>query len=114
MIHILLHIVVPYIVAVILYRDRKWKVFWILMAAMLVDLDHLAADPVYDPDRCSIGFHALHTMPFIVLYGLMFLFPYLPEKIISRLVKPKTADIIHLAGLGLVIHMALDWLDCVV
>ena len=34
-----------------------------MMATMLVDLDHLFADPIYDPDRCSIGFHPLHQYP---------------------------------------------------
>ena len=36
-------------------------------ATMLVDLDHLLATPLYNPDRCSLGFHPLHTtLPIIV------------------------------------------------
>jgi hypothetical protein len=35
---------------------------------IIVDLDHLLADPIYDPNRCSIGFHPLHSYPAIVIY----------------------------------------------
>lgn len=62
---------------------------------MLVDLDHLLADPIYDPDRCSIGFHPLHSYPAILIYVIMLFFP-------------KT----RIVGLGLVMHMILDYLDC--
>ena len=64
---------------------------------MVVDLDHLIADPIYDPNRCSIGFHPLHTTVPIVLYSLL-------------LLHPKT----RLVGLGLFIHIALDAGDCLV
>ena len=30
------------------------------MLTMMVDLDHLIADPIFDPQRC-IGFHPLHS-----------------------------------------------------
>ena len=30
----------------------------------------LVADPLYDPNRCSIGFHPLHTAPAVALYVL--------------------------------------------
>lgn len=65
------------------------------MATMFVDLDHLLADPFYDPNRCSIGFHPLHQMPAIGVYVLLLLIPRL-----------------RLIGLGLLIHMALDGIDC--
>jgi hypothetical protein len=63
---------------------------------MLVDLDHLLATPVYDSTRCSIGFHPLHGFIPIGCYGLMLLH--------------KNTMLI---GLGLMIHMLLDLLDCV-
>ena len=28
-----------------------------MLTTMLIDLDHLLANPVFDPDRCSINFH---------------------------------------------------------
>jgi hypothetical protein len=66
-----------------------------MMATMLVDLDHLLANPIYDATRCSIGFHPLHQPWFITLYAALCLFP-------------KT----RLIGLGLIIHMVLDSIDC--
>lgn len=67
------------------------------MSTMLVDLDHLLANPLYDPNRCSIGFHPLHQFIPIGIYGLM-------------LLHHKT----RIVGLGLVIHMLLDLSDCMV
>lgn len=96
MLHLVLHAVVPGVVALLLYRPA-WKRAWLIMlATMLVDLDHLLADPIYDPDRCGIGFHPLHSYAAIAAYTLL-------------LVPPVT----RLVGLGLLIHMALDGLDCV-
>lgn len=93
--HILLHFAVPAIVAGLFFR-RDWKMSYLIMAAtMLVDLDHLLANPVYDPQRCSIGFHPLHELWTIPVYfALCF-----PKK--TRYV-----------GIGLMIHMALDSVDC--
>jgi hypothetical protein len=93
--HLVLHVVVPGAVALLFFRSR-WRRAWLIMlATMLVDLDHLLAHPIYDPGRCSIGFHPLHSYPAIAVYVLLTL-------------PPKT----RLVGLGLVIHMALDGLDC--
>jgi hypothetical protein len=96
LLHLLLHAAVPGAVALLFFRPH-WKKAWLIMlATMLVDLDHLLADPIYDPNRCGIGFHPLHTYPAIAIYGF-FLMP----------------RITRLPALGLVIHMALDALDCV-
>ena len=95
MIHILLHVLVPLAVAVSCNKDQWLKAFAIMMLTMLVDLDHLLASPIYDPQRCSIGFHPLHQPLVMPLYVLLLLFP-------------KTRWV----GLGLVIHMVLDALDC--
>jgi hypothetical protein len=94
-VHLVLHVAVPGAVAVLAFR-RTWKRAWLIMVAtMLVDLDHLLASPVYDPDRCSIGFHPLHTYPAIAVYVLL------------AAIRPT-----RLVGLGLVIHMILDGIDC--
>lgn len=95
MLHIVLHFVVPAIVAALFYRKEWLKVYLILIATMLVDLDHLLADPIYDPDRCSIGFHPLHSWVAVAVYFIMLFFK-------------KT----RIVGLGLVIHMVLDFIDC--
>ena len=97
MLHILLHLAIPLLVAIWFFPEKKWWVFLILVSTMLVDLDHLVATPIYDPTRCSIGFHPLHGYIPIGFYGLMLLHR------ISRIV-----------GLGLMIHMLLDVIDCVV
>lgn len=67
----------------------------VMMLTMLVDLDHLLANPIYDPSRCSINFHPLHGFLPIFIYAIMSFIP-------------KTRFI----GIGLVIHMILDSIDC--
>ena len=95
LLHLVLHVAVPGAVAWLFFR-RRWRTAWlVMMAGMLVDVDHLLADPIYDPNRCGIGFHPLHTAPLIAGYVLL-------------AVLPRT----RLIGLGLVIHMALDLSDC--
>jgi hypothetical protein len=112
MIHIILHFVLPLLVAFLFYRQRWRWVSMILIATMLVDLDHLMADPIYDPERCSIGYHPLHTLPAIVIYTLLFLLPFLLQLFNKSIEKHHAFHIMHLIGLGLLIHMALDWIDC--
>lgn len=92
-IHLILHVLVPFLVAQ--FSSKPKLAFLILVATMLVDLDHLLANPLYDPNRCSIGFHPLHTIYVQPLYVLMCFYP-------------KTKWI----GIGLLIHMGLDLLDC--
>jgi hypothetical protein len=82
---------------------------------MVVDADHLLADPIYDPNRCSIGFHPLHTLPAVAVYVLMWLVPVGWRRLRDTTSVERDADrwrYIHLAGLGLVIHMALDLSAC--
>jgi len=109
MLHIVLHFLVPGLVVAFFAQNKwlygpfsknwlleKWQLsYFILVATMLVDIDHLLADPIYDPSRCSIGFHPLHQLWFIALYMVLCFIPA------TRLV-----------GLGLTIHMALDSIDC--
>lgn len=95
MLHLALHFLVPALVVALFYRQHWRFAYVVMIATMLVDLDHVFATPIYDPNRCSIGFHPLHQLYFIVLYlGLFFV--------------PKTKWL----GLGLLIHMALDAIDC--
>lgn len=94
-IHLLLHFIIPGIVARSAFEQR-WKSAWVIMAlTMVVDLDHLLAHPMYDPNRCGIGFHPLHSYPAIALYLLL-----------ASIKKTR------LVGIGLLIHMALDGTDC--
>ncbi|SHG42542.1 hypothetical protein SAMN05443144_1289 [Fodinibius roseus] len=111
-IHIVLHILVPVIVAHLFYKEQWRQAVLIMILTMLVDLDHLLANPIYDPGRCSIGFHPLHTIPAIGIYILLFALPLITG---SGKGKDKTLpakNMLHLMGLGLLIHMALDGIDC--
>jgi hypothetical protein len=94
-IHYGLHFLAPGLIAYIFYPS-KWKKVWlILISTMLVDLDHLFAHPVFDPNRCSINFHILHTYWAMLVYvGMLFL--------------PK----FRLIGIGLLFHMLTDFMDC--
>lgn len=77
------------------YR-KAWSVtYLLLMASMVIDIDHLLATPIYDPNRCSVGFHPLHTLFPIIFYALMLI--------------PKKTRIV---GMGLCIHILLDAIDC--
>lgn len=93
--HLILHVAVPAAVAFAFYPDRRrWAFLWML-AGWLIDADHLLADPIYAPGRCSIGFHPLHTAPAILVYLLLLL----PQR-----ARP--------LGIGLLIHIVLDAVDC--
>lgn len=90
-----MHLLVPGVLAWLAFRPA-WRRAWaLLLLGWLIDLDHLLADPVYDPDRCSIGFHPLHTAPAAAAYGLLLL--------------PRQT---RLLGLGLLLHLGLDLVDC--
>ncbi len=114
MIHIALHFVVPLLVALVFYRSRWRNATLIMIATMIVDADHLLANPIYDPNRCSIGFHPLHTAPAILFYTLLFLLPLIVRRKAGDQGLNSTMRAVHLVGLGLLIHMALDWIDCLV
>ena len=112
MIHIILHFIAPLLIAFIFYRSRWRNAALIMIATMIVDVDHLLADPIYDPNRCSIGFHPLHTTPAIIFYVFMFVLPLILRRRDDLPKYQSAARIVHLAGLGLLIHMVLDLTDC--
>ncbi|TBN04708.1 hypothetical protein EYD45_05450 [Hyunsoonleella flava] len=89
------HLLLPLLVAVLFFKVN-WKIAYLIMlAGFLIDIDHLLASPIFDPNRCSIGFHPLHSS-FAILFYIFLCFP---KK--SRIV-----------GLGLVIHIIADVVDC--
>ncbi len=94
-VHYGIHFGLPVLLAFGWFTGRSWKVLWLLWAGILIDLDHLAANPVFDPNRCSIGFHPLHSWPAIALYLILLAYPR------TRLV-----------GLALCIHILADAADC--
>jgi hypothetical protein len=66
-----------------------------MLIPLLIDLDHLLADPIFDPNRCSLGFHPLHGWVAATIYLLLSFFPA------SRII-----------GVGLLLHLGLDGIDC--
>lgn len=112
MLHIASHFLVPILLAFTAYRSR-WRQAALLMAAtMVVDADHLLAVPIYEPARCSINFHPLHSTVAIALYAAAFAAPLLiPKHGIDPGIQ-RRAWPVHIVGLGLLIHMALDWTEC--
>ena len=94
-IHIILHFLVPFIVAKTVWREQWLRPFIIMASTFAVDFDHLLAEPVFDPNRCSLGFHPFHSWPAIGIY-------------LVSLFSPRLRIIV----IGLLIHMVLDGTDC--
>ena len=93
--HYGIHFIVPVLVALVFFKSNwKWATV-IMIITMLIDLDHLLATPVFDPNRCSINFHPLHSYYAIAIYFIL------------SLIK-KT----RILGLGLLIHILADSVDC--
>ncbi|MCK0124968.1 DUF6122 family protein [Gelidibacter sp. F2691] len=94
-IHYGIHFGGPLVVAFLFFKPQWKRAFLIMIATMIIDLDHLLAVPLFDPGRCSINFHPLHTYYAMVVY-------------IAFLFFKKT----RIIGIGLVIHMIADATDC--
>jgi hypothetical protein len=74
-IHLILHFIIPVGLARLAFANR-WKMpSLIMVSTMVVDLDHLLANPVFDLLRCSIGFHPLHSYLALAVYLLMLALP---------------------------------------
>ena len=94
-IHYGIHFIMPLLVALLFFKSIWFKAYLIMIACMLIDLDHLLASPIFDANRCSINFHPLHSYYAIGVYLLLVFFK-------------KT----RIVGLGLTIHILADWADC--
>lgn len=95
-IHYFLHLVFPLFIAILFFK-KEWKfAFLLLLATMLIDLDHLLATPVFKANRCSINFHPLHTY-WALLFYVMLLFLRKPFRIL---------------GIGMILHLITDFIDC--
>lgn len=97
-VHYFLHFI--FIGVIAYWYDRKnWKKGWlILLATMLVDVDHIVANPMFMADRCGIGFHPLHSEYVIPFYFLGAIF-------LRR-------SVLKLVAIGLAFHMITDSIDC--
>jgi len=93
--HYGMHFIVPGAIAYLFFK-KNWKKVWLLfILTMLVDLDHLLADPLFDATRCSINFHPLHS--YYAITGYLFLLYFNKTRIIA---------------IGLLFHMLTDFVDC--
>ena len=93
--HYGIHILVPIGIALAFYPGKRIKASLILLAGFLLDVDHLWAEPIFDPNRCSIGFHLLHSYLAIALYTALLIW------------KP-----LRIVGIAFLIHMVADAVDC--
>ena len=98
LIHYSLHFLIPFWVAVVYFGELWKKAGFVMVLSNLIDLDHLLAVPVFDPGRCSIGFHPLHTVWTFCICLLLILIPSWRWRALAA---------------GCLLHLATDVLDCV-
>jgi hypothetical protein len=91
------HFLAPFAIAALLWRERWKSAALVMIAANAIDLDHLLADPIFDPDRCSISFHLLHGWEAALAYTALLLVPRWWARAF---------------GLGALWHLAVDYGDC--
>ena len=96
-IHYSFHFLVPFVFGKLFWKKNWRKAGFIMVSTILIDLDHLPADPVFDPDRCSIGFHPLHTKWAGMFYG-------------GLLIAPSWK--IRAFAAGCLLHLCADAIDC--
>jgi len=94
-IHYGLHFIFPIAIAYVFFKDKWKKAYLMMLATMLIDLDHLLATPLFDPMRCSVGFHPLHSSWAIGFYAILFF------------VKKY-----RIIAIGLLFHILTDVIDC--
>ena len=95
LVHYSLHFVFPAVLALVFFPLMWQTAYLIMLATMLIDLDHLLAKPVFDPLRCSIGYHPLHSFYAIPVYALLLLLPAT-----------------QIIAVGLLFHLLTDTVDC--
>ena len=95
LIHYGIHFLFPLLIAFLYFKPIWLKAYLIMIACILIDLDHLLATPIFDANRCSLNFHPLHSYFAIGCYILL------------SLIKKS-----RLLGLGLLIHILADSIDC--
>jgi len=95
LIHYGFHFVIPLIISIVFFK-KNWKtVYLVFLLSMLIDLDHLLANPIFDKNRCSINFHPLHSYTAIGFYILGIFFN-------------KT----RILSIALLLHILADYIDC--
>jgi len=96
-IHYSLHLAMPFALGKLFWKEMWWKAGLIMMGMMIIDLDHLLAEPIFDSGRCSVGFHPLHTLWAGGVY-------------IGLLAVPSRTW--RAVGVGCLWHLCTDAIDC--
>ena len=96
-IHYSFHILMPFVLGKLFWKENWWKAGLIMVGTMVIDMDHLLANPIFDPDRCSIGFHPLHTIWSGIGYGGLLAVPSWKVRAV---------------GAGCLWHLCTDTIDC--
>lgn len=91
------HFLAPFLIAALIWRGEWKRTGAVMVAANLIDLDHLLADPIFDPNRCSVGFHLLHGWEAALVYAALLLVPRWWAKAL---------------GTGALWHLCVDAGDC--
>ena len=94
-VHYSIHFIGPLLIALILFKQKWKKAYLIMLLGMLIDIDHLLTNPMFDPNRCSINFHILHSHYAILIYSLLLYFKKF-----------------RIIAVGLLFHMLTDFIDC--
>ena len=102
LVHYGLHFIFPLVIALLWPRRRWTVVYLLLLSTMLIDVDHLLAHPIFDPNRCSVGTHLLHSYPMVGFYVVMLFLPY------ERWGWPWWLRVL---AVGLTLHILTDWQD---
>ena len=92
------HWLVPFLIARAIWPANWLRAGLVIASANVIDLDHLLADPIFDPDRCSIGFHLLHGWLAALGFAALLLVP---------------RWWVRAFGIGALWHLAVDYGDCV-
>jgi hypothetical protein len=96
-IHYSFHLLMPFVFGKLFWKENWWKAGIIMVGTMAIDLDHLLGDPVFDPSRCSIGFHPLHTLWAGLVYGGLLAVPSWKVRAVA---------------VGCLWHLCTDAIDC--
>ena len=101
-VHYGLHFGAPFLLCFLWPKDKRLTAALFMLAVIVIDLDHLFATPLFDPNRCSIGFHPLHSYIAIAIYVIACILPYERMKL-SWKYRP--------VAVGLVTHILTDVQD---
>ena len=95
LVHYSLHFAFPAVLALVFFPLMWQTAYLILLATMLIDLDHLLAKPIFEPRRCSIGYHPLHSFYAVPVYAFLLLLPAT-----------------QIVAVGILFHLFTDTVDC--